>query len=41
MGVELVGDPLKGRYVPGDDVYIQCYELGKKVAGRLNEKFGG
>ncbi len=37
MGVELVGDGLKVKYVPDDDALAQCRLLGEQVAERLNQ----
>ena len=38
MRVELVDEPLRLRYVPDSSGLRQCYDLGAKVARRLNEK---
>jgi flavorubredoxin len=35
MGVELVDDVLKAKYVPDGDALARCHALGKAVAGRL------
>lgn len=40
MNVEIVHDSLKSKFVPGEDVYAACYELGKSVAGELNSRVG-
>lgn len=37
MGVDLVRDPVKAKYVPDDDALKSCYELGRTVAQRLGE----
>jgi len=37
MGVELVGDGLKVKYVPDDEALAQCRRLGEQVAERLNQ----
>ncbi|MFP3869572.1 MAG: FprA family A-type flavoprotein [Syntrophobacteria bacterium] len=38
MKVELVGDPLRVKYVPGGDAFQRCFELGRRVAERLKER---
>jgi flavorubredoxin len=38
MKVELIGDGIKIRYVPDDDVLKQCFDLGKQVAAELMER---
>jgi flavorubredoxin len=38
MKVELIGDGIKARYVPEDDVLKQCYELGSQIAAELNKR---
>jgi flavorubredoxin len=38
MKVELVDEPLRIVYVPGENDLKRCYELGLKVAERLTEK---
>jgi flavorubredoxin len=35
MGVEMAGDILKVKFVPGDDTLEKCYSLGEEVAARL------
>jgi len=40
MNVELVGEGLRVKYVPGTDVLNQCYELGQNVAEKLKAKVG-
>ena len=35
MGIELVGDLLKVKFVPGEDDLESCFRLGEEVAGRL------
>lgn len=35
MGVEVVADPVRSRYVPKADVLEECYGLGQAVAQRL------
>jgi flavorubredoxin len=35
MKVELVGDPIRAKNVPNDDVLTQCRDLGKTMAARL------
>jgi flavorubredoxin len=37
MKVELVGDPVKVKYVPDNDALAECYSLGVQVARRLKE----
>lgn len=37
MKVGLAADPIKARYVPGDDVLNACYELGKNISLKLGE----
>ena len=41
MKIEPIGEPVQSRYVPGDDVLAQCVALGRQVAERVREKFGG
>ncbi len=40
MGVELVGDPLRLKYVPEADGLAACRELGQTVAARLADAYG-
>ena len=35
MKVQLVGEPVTSRYVPGDEVLKRCCDLGRAVAGVL------
>lgn len=35
MGIEMAGDILKVKFVPGDDTLEKCYSLGEEVAARL------
>jgi flavorubredoxin len=35
MKVDLVGEPIKAKYVPDKDTLLKCFELGKAVAERL------
>jgi flavorubredoxin len=37
MKVDLIGDPLKAKYVPDRDTLQKCFDLGKAVAERLGE----
>jgi flavorubredoxin len=34
-GVELLADPVKSKFVPDEDLYRQCFELGKTVGETL------
>ena len=38
MKVELVGEPLRVKYVPDGEELKRCYDLGLQVAARLKEK---
>ena len=35
IGVELVGEALRARYVPDDEARQRCFELGQAVAAKL------
>jgi flavorubredoxin len=35
MGVDMAGEVMKVKYVPGDEVLESCFNLGRKIAGRL------
>jgi flavorubredoxin len=37
MKIEVVNDPLRAKYVPDEDVYAQCYQLGVDVSQRMQE----
>ena len=37
MKVDLIGDPLKAKYVPDRDTLQKCFDVGKAVAERLGE----
>lgn len=41
MRVELVGEPLRARYVPDDEALLACRQLGAAVAARLKEVIEG
>jgi flavorubredoxin len=38
MGVDIVADPLKVKWVPGAEAIEQCRQLGLSIASRLKEK---
>jgi flavorubredoxin len=35
MGVDMAGEIMKVKYVPGDEVLEGCFDLGREIAGRL------
>ena len=37
MKVDLIGDPLKAKYVPDKDTLQKCFDLGKTIADRLSQ----
>jgi flavorubredoxin len=37
MGVDIVGDILKVKFVPGDDTLERCFLLGGEVAAKLSK----
>ncbi|HQI00111.1 MAG TPA: flavodoxin domain-containing protein [Deltaproteobacteria bacterium] len=37
MKVDLVGEPIKAKYVPDDEVLESCYELGRTIGSKLKE----
>jgi flavorubredoxin len=37
MKVDLAGEPLKAKYVPGDESLETCYALGRTIAEKLRE----
>lgn len=37
MKVDLVGEPIKAKYVPGDEILGSCYELGRTIGQKLGE----
>jgi flavorubredoxin len=36
MKVDLLGDPLRAKYVPDKGTLLRCFDLGKAIAARLN-----
>ncbi|MBU1247865.1 MAG: flavodoxin domain-containing protein [Proteobacteria bacterium] len=38
MSFEVVGPPVKNKFVPDHDAFAQCYELGKTVAAAIKAK---
>ena len=38
MKVELVAEPVRSLYVPNEEVLLQCHQLGKTVAQKLQER---
>jgi len=38
MGIEMVGEIMKAKFVPGDEVLEGCFNLGREIAGRLGEE---
>jgi hypothetical protein len=41
MGVELIAEPLKVKWVPGEDSIEKCRQLGIAVAAKMKEKVNG
>lgn len=37
MGVEVIGEGVKAKFVPKEDVLVQCFDLGVQIAERLME----
>jgi flavorubredoxin len=35
MGIDMAGEIMKVKYVPGDEVLEDCFDLGREIAGRL------
>jgi hypothetical protein len=35
MKVDLVGEPVKAKYVPSEEVLGACYDMGKAISARL------
>jgi len=38
MGIEVIGEGVKAKFVPKDDALAQCFDLGMRIAERLKEQ---